>query len=160
MPSTYEPISTTNPSGVAQVTFSSIPSTYTDIVCILSLNPSGADNMAIRFNNDSGTNYSLIRLSGNGTTASAGASTNSSYPVVMAGTYDGGVPAFFKFDIFSYSGSTYKTLLSSASVDKNGSGTQANCSVTWRSTSAINRIDLFGSFGNGTTVTLYGIKAA
>ena len=160
MPATYEPIATTNPSGVNQVTFSSIPSTYTDIVCILSLNPSGGDNMAIRFNNDSASNYSLTRLVGNGSAASSTNATNSTYPVVMSSIYDAGVPVLFKFDIFSYSGSTNKTFLSSASVDKNGSGEQTNCVGLWRSTSAINRIDLFGSFGNGTTVTIYGIKAA
>jgi hypothetical protein len=160
MPATYEPIATTSPTGSGQVTFSSIPSTYTDIALILSLNPSGTDNMAIRFNNDSASNYSLTRLIGNGSSASSTSVTNSTYPIVQSGLYASGYPAFFKFDIFGYAGSTNKTFLSSALVDKNGSGEITNCVGLWRSTSAINRIDLFGSFGNGTTVTIYGIKAA
>jgi hypothetical protein len=160
MPVTYEPIATASPTGGATVTFSSIPSTYTDIVLILSLNPGGNDNMAIRFNNDSTALYSLTRLSGNGSSASSTSVTNSTYPIVQSGLYEAGYTALFKFDIFSYAGSTFKTFTSSAVVSKNGSGEVTPCVGLWRSTAAINRIDLYGSFGNGTTVTIYGIKAA
>jgi hypothetical protein len=156
---TYEPIATTTTSGGAQVTFSSIPSTYTDIVLILSINPGGNDNMAIRFNNDATALYSLIRLIGNSSSATFSFVNNSTYPIVQSGLYESGYPAFFKFDIFSYAGSTNKSFISSAYVNKGGTGEITNCVGLYRSTSAINRIDLFGSFGNS-TVTIYGVKAA
>jgi hypothetical protein len=66
-------------------------------------------------------------------------------------------------DIFSYAGSTLKSSLSNSSEDKNGSGSVRAAVHLWRSTAAINRLDLFvfgAQFNVGTTVTLYGIKAA
>jgi hypothetical protein len=156
---TYEPIATTTTSGGGQVTFSSIPSTYTDIVLIFGMNPGGNDNLGIRFNNDSTALYSLTRLSGNGTSASSTSVANSTYPIVQSGLYEAGYTALFKFDIFNYAGSTFKTFTSSAVVSKNGSGEVTTCVGLWRSTAAINRIDLYGSIGNS-TVTIYGIKAA
>jgi hypothetical protein len=70
---------------------------------------------------------------------------------------------FTTLDIFSYAGSTFKTTLYTASGDKNGSGAVERGVALYRSTSAINRVDLFGWTGNlatGTTATLYGIKNA
>lgn len=160
MPTTYEPIATSSPGTVGQVTFSSISSAYTDLVVIVSINPGAQDQLAIRFNNDSSVNYSLTRITGNGSTASSTRVSDSTYPIVMDSTYSAGFPCSFKIDIFNYAGNKFKTFLSSASVNKNGSGEQTNCVGLWRSTSAINRIDLYGSFTNGTRVTLYGILRA
>jgi hypothetical protein len=160
MATTYEPIATSSPTSGSTVTFSSISSSYTDLVCIATINPAGADNFALRFNNDATAIYSLSRLIGNGSAMSSTVTTNSSYPILMDGTF-GSYPAFLKIDIFNYSSaSVAKTFLSTASVDQNGSGQITTSCGRWNSTAAINRLDIFASFANGSVITLYGIKAA
>ena len=57
----------------ATVTFSSIPSTYRDLVVRLSLNDNSGsvDRFHLIINNDTGNNYSLTRLVGDGSTATS-----------------------------------------------------------------------------------------
>jgi len=167
MPATYEPIATTTlGSAAASITFSSIPATYTDLKVILTPISTGVSdyNLFYQFNNDTSTNYSRTRLSGNGTTAVSGTGTSLTYGLI---TYSKGfnpIPSLFSLDIFSYAGSTYKTQLSSSSVDMNGSGEVSRMVLLWRSTSAITSIlfytDASNNFAIGTTATLYGIKNA
>ena len=84
MAATYSPIATYTVSGsaVASYTFSSIPSTYTDLVLRISARTSVTgqtfDNIEIQFNNDSATNYSYIRLRGSGSAASSSIGSNTS----------------------------------------------------------------------------------
>ena len=88
---TYDPIATTTISGSSTntYTFSSIPSTYTDLVLAFA-NFQGTTNysFALRFNGDSGSNYSYTVLEGNGTSASSGTSTSTT------GYYNGAVIGF------------------------------------------------------------------
>ena len=71
---TYTPIATTDvTSSVADVTFSSISGSYTDLVLIISpisTATSGVD-IAFQFNSDTGSNYSLTGLYGNGSSATS-----------------------------------------------------------------------------------------
>jgi hypothetical protein len=161
MPATYEPIATTTlGSSASSITFSSIPATYTDLRLVVVAQYSSENNLYIRFNNDSGTNYSGTAINGNGSTAASFRETNGT------GIQIGRVPASSNFslatcDIFSYAGSTYKTCLSTCAEDTNGGGYVYNFVNLYRSTSAINRIDIyFPGFNTGTTATIYGIKAA
>lgn len=165
---TYEPIATTTLSSTsAIVTFSSIPATYTDLYLTIVGTASSQGTMKIRFNNDSGNNYSRLRLTGSGTSASTTQSNNLT-------NLEGGTefndntmpPSFFACDIFGYANtSIYKTALLRTQSDRNGTGEIAYVASTWRSTSAINRLDFSLNWSNwnfavGTTATLYGIKAA
>jgi hypothetical protein len=70
---TYEPIATTTlGSAAADVTFTSISGTYTDLVLVaVTQIGSSGDYLGVQFNSDTGTNYSRTRLSGNGTSASS-----------------------------------------------------------------------------------------
>jgi hypothetical protein len=81
--STYVPIATqTLGSATASVTFSSIPATYTDLVLIVAaqnVTASGVNNMALVLNSDGGTNYSMTRLSGNGSTVSSDRASSATY---------------------------------------------------------------------------------
>ena len=74
MTATYDPIATTTlGSAASTITFSSIPNTFTDLRLVLfgvTLNATGTYNQ-IRFNNDTGTNYSWTQLLGNGSAAQA-----------------------------------------------------------------------------------------
>jgi pantothenate kinase len=167
MPTTYEPIqSYTLGSAAATITFSSIPATYTDLrLVVVVTSTSSATNFQIRFNSDTGSNYSSTYLNGNGTAASTGrntSATNIQFTDVTATSTT--IPQMYTMDIFSYAGSTFKTALGTSSQDYNGSGSSASLVGLWRSTSAINALLIKTSgaptFSTGTTATLYGIKNA
>lgn len=166
MPATYEPIATTtiSSSGINTITFSSIPNTYTDLR-ISFLWKGDYANPFLQINSDTGTNYSNTRLTGNGTTAASSRQTTTDSITLspLTGLDTTGYPAATQIDVFSYAGSTYKTLLIATSVDLNGSGSTVREVGLWRSTSAITSITLgltTGSSCVGTTATLYGIKNA
>lgn len=166
MATTYEPIQTTTlTSAQSSITFSSIPSTYTDLrVVWVGTNTTGSSEVRLRFNSDTGTNYSQTALSGNGSSATSGRLTSQTLIYLTWGnSLNGTLPAFKTVDVFSYTGSTYKTVLSTESTDRNGSGSVVANVGLWRSTSTITSIELSvdtNNFATGTTATLYGIKAA
>jgi hypothetical protein len=162
---TYEAIATqTLGSAVNQVTFSSIPSTYTDLVVVQNgaFNPAGGDAF-IRFNSDSGTNYSITWLTGSGTAASSGKETSQTRMVIDINAYPTTGISTRILQIMNYSNATtYKTALSRA--NNGASGVDAIVGL-WRSTAAINTIDLYAwtssfKFDVGTVLSLYGIKSA
>lgn len=166
MAATYTPIATTTLGSAGTITFSSIPGTYTDLKLIFSGTVASANQIYLRFNNDSTTTYSITQLNGNGTSATSGSGTNTNQ-LVLVGLVGSNasttIPNFVNVDIFNYAGSTFKTSLFSTSNDLNGSGDSAASVGMWRSTSAITSINLSaagGNFNAGTTATLYGIKAA
>lgn len=167
MPSTYTPIATTTlGSATNTVTFSSIAGTYTDLVVISSFTVSSdSANVIVRFNNDSGTNYSSTRIEGTGTTASSNRGTNATSLGVESNIgSDDTSPSTFIFNVMNYSNSTtYKTMLTRTNA---AVGTYPGLTAQvglWRSTSAINRIDIIQggvNFKAGSTFTLYGIASA
>lgn len=167
MPVTYDSISTTTlGSANTTITFSSIPSSYTDLRLVMSGKVSTTGNNIIaRLNSDSGTNYSVVSLYGNSSTGASVLSSNNNYLWLQWFSYsDSTDPSLITTDILSYSGSTNKTLISQISTDRDGSGAAEFCCNLWRNTSAINRIDLYvqssNSFSAGFTATLYGILRA
>lgn len=159
---TYEPIATqTLGSAATDTTFSSIPSTYTDLRIVVLCTGGAGGDPALRFNGDTASNYSTTYLIGNGTTASSAQATTTN---VLRSTNDSSPPlSMYIFNVMSYAGSTYKTALVSTARDNNGSGSVVNTVGMWRSTAAINSVTVTGNFGvinAGTTITLYGIKSA
>lgn len=162
MASTYEKIATTTlSSAAASYTFSSIPSTYTDLVLVVNAGAaSGSYDFSFRFNGDSGTNYSVTRLRGTGSAASSLRQTNTTFINTLAIplTVDG----VFIVSINNYSNSTtYKTALMRANAPANSLEAVAGL---WRNTAAITSItvspEFLVNFIAGTTLTLYGIKSA
>ena len=166
MPSTYEPIATTTlGSAATNITFSSIPATYTDLKIILSgTNVAGNRDVIYQFNNDTATNYSWTYLQGSGSAAGSGRATSVANIQLNAGAgISATIPYFAEIDVFSYAGSTFKTTLHSLSNDQNGAGAVQKFVGLYRSTSAITSVKISGSGTNlqtGTTATLYGIKNA
>jgi hypothetical protein len=166
MPATYEPIATTTlGSAAASITFSSIPATYTDLRVVIVGNTSNSTQAQswLRFNSDSTNLYSSTWIYGDGSTA--GSIRVSSQTQMRGQILNGGSTAMGLgiYDIFSYAGSTNKTVLTDVSADANGSGRVDRMVGLWRSTSAINAIEFSIFAGNwitGTTATLYGIKNA
>ena len=164
MASTYEPIATTTlGSAASSITFSSIPSTYTDfrVVLVAKGTVSGNDiNMTF---NSSATGYSRTYLQGNGTTAASGRQTSTTRILVNRNGTSSTNFNLFEIDVFSYAGSTYKTCLVAGSEDENGSGITSRIVGLWSNTSAITSLALAvgaDNFAVGTTATLYGIKSA
>lgn len=161
---TYEPIATTTlGSAASSITFSSIAGTYTDLrLAVYGIASSGSFlSPGCRFNSDTGSNYSYTSISGDGSAAASLRTTsgtnigfNTQYSITSS------IGGFLTADVFSYAGSTYKTVLTTASVDQNGAGAVERIVGLWRNTAAITTLTLNGSFGSGTTATLYGIKAA
>ena len=159
---TYDSIATTTlGSAAANITFSSIPATYTDLRVVLT-NPAGVATyyLQMRLNSDTGTNYSRTQLYGEGTGAISGRGTNNNF--ALLGYLTTTQPTFQTIDIFSYAGSTNKTWLVTSNQDANGSGEVWRIVGLWRNTAAITSIQISRQTGNldtGTTATLYGIKS-
>ena len=163
--STYTPIATTTfGSAASSYTFSSIPSTYTDLTIVVYV-PSNStnDDMFMQFNSDTATNYSATWLRGNGSAAASIRSSN----ITGVRMSDGGSPtttaaSLLTIQVQNYSNATtYKTALIRAN-NAAGNGLDAFVGL-WRSTAAINTIKIYpasGSMATGTTMTLYGIAAA
>jgi len=166
MPATYEPIMTTTlTTSTVSFSLSSIPSTYTDLRLVMSHLAAGSYGWAsYRFNGDTGSNYSDTYIRGVGTAAQS--SRNTSVTKIEVGGYQDAtttIPALTIMDIFSYAGSTNKTVLINYSSDSNGAGTVYRQVSLWRNTAAINSITITRenwNFTSGTTATLYGIKNA
>lgn len=155
--------STTLGSAAATVTFSSIPSTYTDLVLVVNgVETTNRIDATVTVGNgtvDTGTNYSRTGLSGNGTSASSYRTTNeTSFAIDAAGAANGA--AFFTFNLMNYANTTtYKTGL--ARITGPADYTRAVVHL-WRSTAAINIMTITGNytFKTGSTFNLYGILAA
>ena len=161
MATTYEKIATTTlGSAASAITFSSIAASWTDIRVVLTCTGTTTIYPDATLNNDTSALYSWTLLMGDGSTASSTRGTGNNS---VSLTYNGisTTPALYTLDIFSYAGSTFKTILTTESADKNGSGDVLRSVNLYRSTSAITRIDLRASnFATGTTATLYGILKA
>jgi hypothetical protein len=168
MPLTYEKIaSTTVGTASATITLGSIPATYTDLRLVVVANTTGTSdyNVQLRFNGDSGNNYSRTGYD-IGSSANYGfANTNQTF---IDWVYAHGLNptlSFIAYDIFSYAGNKFKPVLVNASHNTTSSTASglSRISGAWRSTSAITSVELSMSstnFAVGTTATLYGIKAA
>ena len=166
MPATYEPIATTT-LGSAQngIEFTSISQAYTDLIVVFAGSSSGTTQYFMQLGNgtlDTGSNYSTTVLDGNGSSAASARYTNDTVGI-RADYYAtaGGNQKNTIFQIQNYSNTTtYKTTL----VRSNLPASEVVALVgLWRSTSAVNRLKVYNSSGNfevGSSVTLYGIKAA
>lgn len=172
MPLTYEPINTTTiSSSVTNITFSSIPGTYTDLVLVASVfgsRAANADSLAIRFNNDSGSSYSYTYIIGESSAGAASARASNQTNIWVGNFTSNSVaqPGVIIVQVQNYSNTTTnKTILSRQNAIAGGTYNITGANVgLWRSTAAINsvtvRSETGSNFSSGSTFTLYGIKAA
>ena len=156
--STYEPIATTTLGSTAtSYTFTSIPSTYTDLVLVIAGTTNSADNVWLRFNSDTGTNYSYNAIYGTGSAAAAVRGTNDNK------AFNGNIGTAQSntiSHIMNYSNSTTnKTVISRS--NKPDQFVLAYVTL-WRNTAAITSVEVGtnATFQIGCTFTLYGIAAA
>jgi hypothetical protein len=155
--------------GAANIEFTSIPSTYTHLqirgLLQATYNATDYDNIIIRFNSDSGSNYSFHYVSGNGSTASSGSGATQTRGLLFATTLVSSTNSIFGvvvIDILDYANTNkYKTMRSIGGADLNGSGVASLSSSNWRSTNAITSVTLSNANGNWkqySSLALYGIK--
>jgi hypothetical protein len=162
MPSTYEPIATTTTgSATASVTFSSL-GTYTDIILVANGGTvSSGGSFYVRFNSDTGSNYSFTSLVGQGTAASSNRAANGTSGFISGNLVGIGSGTTTIANFMNYGNTTtYKTVLTRSS---NAAGdVEANVTL-WRNTAAITSIQVIGTNANidaNVSFTLYGIKNA
>ena len=158
--------------GAANIDFTSIPSTYDDLLvfCSLRMNQAGYNfsNSDIRFNNDTSSLYSETYLQNSGGTVSSARQTNQNR---WFGIENGPASTTSTFS----SGYLYIPNYKNSSYNKVGifNGTAENNSTTtyymffsaqlYRSTSAISSLKIaasISSFVQYSSATLYGITKA
>lgn len=172
MAATYTLISSNTLSGsAASITFSSIPSTYTDLVLRVSARSTrtaNSNNLDLRLNGDSSALYSYTNIYASGT--SVASQRGSAATEIFVGTMPAAnatANTFLSAEIYipSYTASQNKPL-GSISVFENNSATvneiDGNANL-YRSTTAISSITLYSgagsfNFDTGSSFYLYGIK--
>ena len=155
--------------GTGTITFSSIPSTYKHLqlrmIARCGSTASGGNYVNMRFNGDSGSNYSYHALLGDGSSATAAglASQNTVYLQRIANNNDtSGVNGALIVDLLDYTDTNkYSTVRNLGAYDGNGSGRIYLTSSVWMNTAAISSIVLTpesSTFNQYSSFALYGIK--
>jgi len=155
--------------GTSYVEFTGIPTGYKHLqVRGILMNATGNDNVAIRLNGDTGSNYSSHQLQGNGSSASANSSPAQptmylSGLVIASSSY----PFAFTYDILDYASTNKaKVIRGLSGQDGNGTGTASDWRVqltsgAWYNTAAVTSLRFYlpsYNMGNYTQFALYGVK--
>jgi len=165
---TYESIATTTTTSASPaITFSSIPQTFTDLVLVISVRANSTPTSfgtGVRFNSDTGTNYSRTVLYGSGSSAVSFRDTNQTRIFYSSGSTTASQFNLIRVNIMNYTNSSiYKQV---ATRNDDYSDVTSVSSSVWRSNSAITSItvtpydDNSTGFATGSSFTLYGIKTA
>lgn len=169
MPTTYQAIATVTVSTATTTSFqfTSIPSTYTDLLLKLSLRTTAANvtqYISMTFNGNSSNIYSDLRLQGEGSGTPA-SYTNSNINEVYFGTSSAAsatANTFSNIEIYipNYTSSANKILTSTCVAENNGATSiQWTSAGVWANSAAISSITLSpATYVQYTSGTLYGIK--
>jgi hypothetical protein len=148
--------------GAASFTFSSIPSTYTDLLIKMSTRGSGGDTYGTIQFNGSSSNFSSRRLDGDGSSATSSTRTDNLIAITNQSTQTANTFSNSEIYIPNYAGSTNKSF-SYEFVNENNATfvTMSMWALLWSNTAAINSISLISgnpTFVQYSTATLYGIS--
>jgi hypothetical protein len=156
---TYTPLATvTLGSSTSSLLFSSIPSSYRDLVLVIGGNTSATAEVQLRFNSDSGSNYFAVRGLGftGGVYTDSNTSVTSTAAIASIGTSNNTVIQH----IMDYSATDkHKNVLARSMI---GTSDVVMGTARWASTSAITTINVListGTYSIGTVFSLYGIAA-
>lgn len=167
MANTYTLISSVNvgAGGTTSISFTSIPSTYTDLLLVLCVRGDTVNierNFYVSFNGLT-TNRSSRFIEGNGAAASSGTIPTNMY----AGVYPSGSSTANTFGntqiyIPNYAGSSNKPFAADATMENNAATSYIDLTASlWSNTSAITSITIpaeAGNFVQYSNAYLYGIK--
>ena len=156
---TYDLISsTTLATSTSSVTFSGFPTdgTYRDLVLVCDATSASGTVLSLRYNSDTGSNYSTVFMFGSSGGTGAGGGTSTSVGILTISTTKNNIIT----SIMDFSATDkHKTGLSRA--NRNGDTVSALAS-TWANTSAITTLQVFGdpnTFDAGSRFDLYGIAS-
>lgn len=158
-----EPIASTlvGSGGVNTVIFNDIPQNYKHLQLRISGNTS-AGSANLKFNSDSGINYSRHYLEGNGSTVVSGASIGYANMDIVTAPNNSNIYGANVIDILDYANNAkYKTVRNLSGFDTNGGGYLTYFSGLWLNTAAINSITInpySGTITQYSRFSLYGIK--
>jgi hypothetical protein len=170
MPNTMTLIasSTVGSGGSSAFDFTSIPSTYTDLLIKVSgrINVAAVDaHIYLTFNNDSSNSYSMRLVRGNGSAASSYSETSETsmnfYATINGNSTTSNTFSNTEIYIPNYAGSAAKSVSLDAVQENNATTAWANLFAgRWSGTSAITSVKLTGSasYMQYSTAYLYGIK--
>jgi hypothetical protein len=156
--------------GASGVTFSGIPQTgYTDLVVKMSCRfdlPYDQANLNIRFNSDSGANYSTRRLKGTGAITFSDSSSAATTMIFQYGAGDTlTANTFSNGDLYipNYTSSNYKSVSGDIVIESNSATNYVNYLALqaglWSNTAAITSITIGcdGNWKQYSTFYLYGV---
>ena len=164
MPNALQPLANKTLTGTtSSVSFTSITGIYKDLYLVCEYTNAVADNDYIQvvFNSDTGSNYNLVRMTGDGSSAATGNYNSFSIPwLTLNGGFQltsGNLTATF----FDYSATDkHKTYVSQNGTANKGSELVAG---RWANTAAVTSLTLSSvngwSFATGSTFALYGVLA-
>jgi hypothetical protein len=154
--------------GAASIDFTSIPSTYTDLLLKVSVRTSRAvvgSTLGVKFNGSS-SSYSAKILEGSGAAASSFSSTSYVYGGTVPGS-SATASTFGNLEIYipNYAGSTNKSASSDAVMENNATTSYNDLAASlWSNTAAINQItlaeDTAATIVQYSTAYLYGVNNA
>lgn len=168
----YELISTslisTNTASVTFASLNTIASSYKHLQLRITERSSASTNsqLAIRFNGDSGSNYSEHQLKGNGSSVTSYGGGSVTFAPMGVTVESGATASAFGgriIDILDFSQTTKnKTIreIAGAAVSPNSI---AIYSAAWYNTAAVTSMEVFmnsGNFVSGSRLSLYGIRGS
>ena len=148
----------------ANVEFTSIPATYTDLWLMVTARNASSSGGALELTfNGSGSSYSSRYLQGNGARASSSTYTTS---VILAGDVNVSTTTASTFSsasiyIPNYAGSTHKSVTAESVEERNGTTAYVTAiAALWSNTAAITSVKLapnLNTFAQYSSFFLYGI---
>lgn len=159
MTNTYQPLATfTATTSFSTITFNNVPATFGHLVLVVEgVTSVTEERILLRFNGDTGSNYTNVNMEANQNSLATASSTTTS--IFRARLGNNGSMALF--DIMDYSATDkHKTVIS------HSNGLQGNVSANlsverFASTSAITSITVLtnsGTLNSGAIFSLYGIS--
>lgn len=172
MPNTFTKIAsvTVGSGGASSIDFTSIPSTYTDLVMKISARTDYASTgepiyMALN-GNTSNNSYRQLQGTGSGTGSYSGSGSAGNTAIADASSATSTANTFGNSEIYipNYAGSTAKSASGDAVSENNATAARADLYALLNTgTAAINQLTIYpsntgGKFVQYSTATLYGIK--
>lgn len=154
---TYTPLATvTLASAAASVTFSTIPATYRDLILVFrgTLTTATLNELELRINGDTGSNYTRVYAYGDGSTVGSSSDTFNSYRFSYGNNTN---PFTLITQFMDYSATDkHKTMLNR---DSQANRTSVMGIGRWANTAAMTSLSVFcvQNMASGTTLNLYGI---
>ena len=157
---------------ITSVAFTSIPATYEHLQLRISsrdLYGTTYDWIFLRFNSDSGTNYSSHAMEGYSSSTNGVEETGKTYARlgVAVGSHANVPTATYStnvIDILDYANTNKNTTMMGLGGNALGAQSVRPSSALWGDTDAVNRIDVYvlytAAWERGTEMTLYGLKSA